>query len=298
MQVSTEQLPWVTENRLLGPADVLEVDLAEDIVRLRLSGSEDDIGVWARIAIAADCELEVGDKALVIGEGPCDLYVIGLLGRKKPAPGTTKKLFLDGGAYATAAGPREEQILRVFSGQNELLFEYDEAKRTARVNVDCGDLEFVARNGNIAFSSGRDVLIQGQSVAITSPSAIQLETTDAGGEVQAAVLLRNRRIELCGPEISVSAERGDVHIAEAAFTGRRFLAEYREGKVVVERLETFAKTLIEKAKNVYRTVEELSQLKAGRLRTLVDSTFFFRSKRAFIKSEEDYKIKAEKIHLG
>ena len=298
MQVSTEQLTWMTESRLVGPADVLEVDLAKDRVRLRLAGSEDDIGVWARIAIATDCEFEVGDKALVIGEGPGELYVIGLLGRKRLAPGTTKKLFLDGGAYATAAGPREEQTLRVFSGQNELLFEYDEAKRTARVNVDCGDIEFVARNGNIAFSSGRDVRIQGQSVAITSSSAIQLGTTDAGGEVQAAVSLRNRRIELCGPEISVSAERGNVHIAEADFTGNRFLARYREGKVMVERLETLAQTLIEKAKNVFRTVEELSQLKAGRLRTLVDSTFFFKAKRAYVKTEEDYKIKAERIHLG
>ena len=59
-----------------------------------------------------------------------------------------------------------------------------------------------------------------------------------------------------------------------------------------------AESMIEKARNVYRTVEQLSQLKAGRVRTLVASTFFFRTRKAFIHSEEDYKIKAEKIHLG
>jgi len=298
MQVSAEQFTCLTENRLLGPAEILEVDSEEQRVRLRLAGSEDDVGVWARIAIAADCELDAGDRVLVIGDGPCDLYVIGLLRRRKPAQSALKKLSLERGAYAAVAGPREEQTLRVFSGENELLFEYDELKRRARVNIDCGDLEFVAGSGNIILSSARDVLIQGRSVGISSPSGIRLETTDAGGECQASVSLQNRRIEMRAPEVSASAERGDVRIAEASLTGTRILARYREAKISVGRLETLAETLIEKAKNVYRTVEELSQLKTGRLRTLVDSTFFFKSKRAFVNSEEDYKIKAEKIHLG
>jgi hypothetical protein len=270
MQVATEQFTWVTENRLLGPAEILKVDPAGRRVRLRLAGSEDNDGVWARLAMAADCELDVGDQVLVIGDSPSALYVIGLLASRESASVASKKLLLNGGAYATAGGPREEQTLRVFSGRSELLFEYDEAKRRARVNIENGDLEFVAMNGNIAFSSGRDVLIQGQSVGISSPSSIRIGTTDAGGKLQAAVSLQDQCIELRGTE----------------------------GRLAVERLQIAAQTLIEKAKNVFRTVEQLAQLKAGRIRTLVDSTYFFKAKRAFIKSEEDYKIKAEKIHLG
>ena len=39
-------------------------------------------------------------------------------------------------------------------------------------------------------------------------------------------------------------------------------------------------------------------LRTGRLRTLVDSTFHFKARKAFLKSEQDFKIKAEKIDLG
>jgi hypothetical protein len=285
-----EQVTCVGENRILGPAEILQVDSAGKRVRLRLAGSDDDLGVWAQIAIAAaDVEIHEGDQVLVIGENPSELYVIGVLGKARLVSHTPKKLLLNGGAYATAS---EEQTLRVFLGRNELLFEYDEARHKARINVECGDLEFVVNNGNIAFSSGRDVLIQGKSVEISSASTISLNTANAAGELSA------RGVELRGPELRVSAKCGDIQIAETALTGTRFLANYRQGKVVVDRLEVVLQTLIEKAKNVFRTVEQLAQTKAGRLRTLVDSTYFFKAKRAFVKSDEDYKIKAEKVHLG
>ena len=67
---------------------------------------------------------------------------------------------------------------------------------------------------------------------------------------------------------------------------------------IVDRLETLAGTVVEKAKNAYRTVERLAQLKTGRMRTLVDETYQFKSKKAFLKSEDDFKIKGDKIHLG
>jgi len=287
-----EQFTWVGEARILGSAEILEVDSAGQRVRLRLAGSDDDLGIWAQIAIAAaDVEIHEKDQVLVIGESPSELYVIGVLGKTKIVSSTPKKLLLKGGTYATGGTPPEEQILRVFSGRNELLFEYDETKHKARVNVD-GDLEFVANNGNIAFSSGRDVLIQGKSVEIASASTISLQTANAAGEFSA------RGVELRGPEVRVSAEQGDIQIGATAVTGTRFLVNCREGKVVADRFEVVLQTLIEKAKNIFRTVEQLAQTKAGRLRTLVDSTYFFKAKKAFVKAEEDYKIKAEKVHLG
>jgi hypothetical protein len=226
-----EQFSCMTENRLLGPADILEVDRAGARARLRLAGSEDDIGVWAQIAITDSAvQLGEGDQALVIGNDPWNLYVIGLLNRKPGVP----KLSLQDGAYAAAAGPQAAKTLQVFSARNELLFEYDEANHKARVHVACGDIEFIARTGNIAFSAGREVIISGQS-------AVKIETP---------------------------------------------------------RLQVLVQTLMEKAKNIFRTVEQLSQIKAGRIRTLVDETYFFKAKKAFIKSDEDYKINAEKIHLG
>ncbi len=244
------------ETRILGPAEILEVDSAGHRLRLRLAGSDDDLGVWARIAMAAEVLLSVGDEVLVVGETPRDLYVIGVLGTLLP-----NRLVTQGGAYATVAASPEAQTLRVFSGRNELLFEYDEAKRRARIHVDHGDLEFVTKDGNIVLSSARGVVIQGDSVR-------------------------------------VSGERGDIQLSQTNLSGTRLQAHYKEAKVVSDRFEAVFQTLTERAKNAFRTIEQLAQTKAGRIRTLVDSTYFFKARRAFVKSDEDYKIRAEKIHLG
>ena len=224
-----EQFNCIGANRYLGPAEILEVDLAERRVRLRLGGSEDDIGVWARIAIAsADLEICEHDQALVICDDPRELYVIGILRKAKDTAGSPKKVAHSRGAVATASGLPNEQPLRVFSSRNELLFEYDEANHRARVNVESGDLEFVTRNGNITFTAEHDVLVQGQSVCLCSVPTDKLDPKCASGEPS------SRGIEIRGPALRVSAERGNIQIAEAALTGSRFLANFREGKLIVQ----------------------------------------------------------------
>ncbi|MDH4267415.1 MAG: DUF3540 domain-containing protein [Deltaproteobacteria bacterium] len=252
---------WMTETRYLGPAQVLEVDETENRVLLSLAGLPEGNEAWAQVALAGFPELTPGDTALVIGEDLSALYVIGLLNRKETSAGASKKIALSGGTYATTTGPPWTQKLRILSNRNELLFEYDEETNKARVNLESGDLEFVTHNGNISFTSGREILLQGQSVG-------------------------------------VRAQRGDFQVEETTYTGKKLLGKIDGVKLIAERIETAAQSLIEKAKNVYRTVEQLSQLKTGRMRTLVNSTFHFKAKKAFLKAEEDYKIKAEKIHLG
>jgi hypothetical protein len=60
-------------------------------------------------------------------------------------------------------------------------------------------------------------------------------------------------------------------------------------------LETRAQTIISKMKNIYQSVENLSQLRAGRLKTLVQSTVHLKSKSTVLQSEEDFKVRAERI---
>ncbi len=244
-------------SHILGPAEVLEVDSAGRRLRLQLTGSDDDLGVWARIAMAADVPLAIGNEVLVLGEAPSDLYVIGVL-RANPLSG---RITVEGGAYASIATSPQAQTLQVFSDRNELLFEYDEKNRRARIHVDSGDLEFITKDGNIVLSSARNVVIQGESV-------------------------------------QVSGERGDIQLSQTNLAGARLQARYKETKVVSDRFEGVFQTLTEKAKNAFRSVEQLAQTKAGRMRTLVESSYFFKAKRAFVKSDEDYKLRAEKIHLG
>ena len=72
------------------------------------------------------------------------------------------------------------------------------------------------------------------------------------------------------------------------------------GRAVVhaERLETVAGVVTQTAQNLYQSVAELAQLRAGSLRTLVDGTVHLKAREVFQRAVEGFKIRAEKINLG
>jgi hypothetical protein len=260
-----EKYSWMRETRYMGKARVLDVDDKECRVLVQLSTATGSVETWAAIAIAGTHELAPGDTVLVAGEDTDEMYIIGIL---KTTTTPAKTIILSGGTSAQASGKPGEQTMKVFSQKKELLFEYDEATGTARVNMPTGDLEFVTEKGNISFRSGRDICFTGLHVDMKTH------------------------------EIGVSAHKGDIRIEEAFYSGKKLLGNINHAKLIAERLETAAQTMIEKAKNLYQSVDELSQLKTGRMRTLVKKTFHFKANKAFVKAQEDYKIRAEKIHLG
>ncbi len=260
-----EKYPWMQETRYLGKARVVQTDEKSGRTMVRLSGTAVNAEVWAFMAIAGAPGLTLGDTVLVAGENTDEMYIIGLL---KTAAYTPETITLSKGARAEASGKPGEQTMKVFSAQKELLFEYNEETGTARVNMPSGDLEFVTEKGNISFQSGRNISFSG------------------------------RHVDMKTHNIGVSAHKGDIRIEEAVYTGKKLLGNIGHAKLIAERLETAAQTMIEKAQNLFQSVDELCQLRTGRMRTLVQKTFHFKTNKAFVKAEDDYKIRAEKIHLG
>jgi len=293
-----ENYPWMIETRYLGPAQVLGIDNSGNRVRLRLGGALEDAETWARVAISGSAEFNPGDTALVIGEDMNDLYVIGILSQKQKKTMLTKKITLDGGTYAEVKNTPDTQALQIRSKKQELLFEYDEKKCKARVNLESGDLEFVTKNGNISFDSGRDILLNGQSVGITSRSGIIMGLVDALGKIRSSFTLKPDKVKLYSPNVGINAQAGELKIDEVKYVGKYFSGKVEFSKLAIDRMETVVETMVLKAKNIYKTVEQLTQLKTGRLRTLVQSTFHLKSKKSFLKTEEDFKVRADKIHLG
>ena len=293
-----EKYEWMPQTRYLGPARVLEVDNPGRRVRLRLTGYPHEGSKWARIAISGHHSLNPGDLALVVGEELSDLYLIGVLNGENPSHALEKKIALSGGTQAEAASRPEEQTLRVFSPKKELLFEYDEKNGRARVNMEAGDIEFVTQNGSITFASSREILFHGRSIGLTSMRGVCLGVMDALGKLRSALTLQPGTAKVSSPQVDIEAERGNFQVENVRYAGQKLLSKIGQAKLKIDRLESTAATVIARAKNVFQTVEQLSQVKAGRMRTLVDKTFHFKSKKAYLKSEEDYKIKAEKIHLG
>ncbi len=293
-----EKYECMPQTRYLGPARVLEVDDTGRRARLRLTGYPQEGNVWARIAISGRYALKCGDLALVVGEEMTDLYLIGILNGETASDAPGRRIALSGGAQAVAAGQPKEQTLKVFSPKRELLFEYDEKNGRARVNMEAGDIEFVTQNGNITFATNKEIMFHGRSIGMTGAKGICLGVMDTLGKLRSALTLQAGTAKVSSPEVGIEARRGVFQVEDMRYTGQKLLSKIGLAKLKIDRLESAAATVIARAKNVYQTVEQLSQVRAGRMRTMVARTFHFKSKKAFVKAEEDYKIKAEKIHLG
>ena len=271
MSNSAEQLELFTEAGYLGPARVIEYEKDEKFVRILLSCASNSKGgrqVTAHLALPYFYEPHWGDTVLAAGNEET-FYVIGLLAGHKPLTADARELRLQGGACARVAEFQGEDRLQVFSKAGGLIFEHDAATGKSRVDVPDGDLEFAAPNGNINFVSSEEIRFKSrQKVAMNSP------------------------------DIDIDANRAHINITETHVTGQKFSGSIDNIRLMIDRMETVVNTVIEKAQNSYRFVEGLSQLRTGRLRTLVKATFQFKSKKAFMKAEDDFKIKGEKIHLG
>jgi len=117
----------------------------------------------------------------------------------------------------------------------------------------------------------------------------------------AKVNLSKGNLELCTEDGDIrlnSANAVQINSHVIDMNSKKLTAHVGYAKLVFHRLETFADTIVEQAKNVYRAVAQLTQLRTGRMRTLVDETYQFKANKAFMKSEDDFKIKGEKIYLG
>lgn len=288
---ATDTQVSMTAVEQLGPARVLGVDEESGRVQILLPGSETG-PTWAQSAVVGPHRFEWGQTVLAAGREGGALYILGVLDR--PAD-----LRLRSGVRAEREETPESETLRVFSERGEMMFEYDSATGKARVGVPSGDLEIVSREGNIDFVSAEGIRffaknpiemrsLQGISLASASPRAQNFSALELGPE----------KLELRSPSLAIQSDRGRIHIQDARFLSQRVTARIGQVKLVMDRIESVAGQVIQKAKNLFQTVEQLSQLRAGRLRTLVDETYQLKSQRAVLKAQEDFKIRGDQIHLG
>jgi len=294
MSQFSETYPWITETRYVGPARVIEIEESGSYINVQLEDDFENKVIRARKAIQSSNQVQPGDSVLVMGEDPDHMYIIGILEEKTVSKSSTDRIFLEGGTQAARNG----QSISVYSRKKELLFEYDEKNGKARINLDSGDIEFITRNGNINFAAGKDILLNGQTVGITSRSGTVVGTADSSGKIHSAFSVKEGELSLESPAIGLKAQKVELQINETSFEGKKFTANIGLVKLIIDRMETVVQTVMSRAKNVYRTVEELCQLKTGRMRTLVKNTFHLKSKKSMLKTDEDFKVRAEKIHLG
>ena len=296
----TELYPKEISTNYLGPAKVIESGENQGVIHVRLMAHQEESEAMARITAPFIDSLDEGDEVLVAGDIISDMYVIGLLTsnknhKKKLGP---EKLEIGNGAYAMVDETSESSALKLFSRRNELLIEYDPESEKTRINIDSGNLEFITQNGDIVFNSANNIQLKGQNIELAGRSGIRLSVIDTIGQLVSSFSLRSCKTSLSSARLAITAQQGEFQLKETRFVSSKFRGKIEDSQLIVGKLSTIANSITEKAKNVYKTVEQLTQLKTGRMRTLVDSTFHMKAKKTYMKSEEDFKVKADKIHLG
>ena len=237
---------------------------------------------------------QVGDELLVSGENFRCCYIIGVLQSQLQTEQTLKSAQ---GAVAKKQIKDGQEILSIEDEQGHLLFEYDVSEKKSKLYAAQGDLSLIATEGDIELVSGKNIRCKSLGgIIMESATAAQLRV--ASEDDQSAVSLTDKGLLLSSKKIGLKAESAKLEIEHSQLEGKTFKGVLDRSKLFVGKIETVAVRIMERAKNVYRQVEELQQTRANRVRTLVEGTYQLNSDTTYIKSEKNVNIDGEKIHLG
>jgi hypothetical protein len=266
---------------------------------VRVCRAHDAADGYARLATYPRPPLGAGDEVLTLTDAGGQMYIVGVLTCKREAPDAAAGIRLADGAAARLDGPPENQSLKLYSRDNELLIDYQSDTGNVIVHAPSGNLEFSADKGSIGFHSAGDIRMDGHHVGLTARNDLHLGVQDPNvGGTGPSMTMKTRKMELIAPVLDLTAQRAQLFMQETRIAGKKLLGRIGDVQFIGRKIESVADTVLAKAKNMYRTISELSQLKAGRQRTLIENTSHMKARKTILKSEKDFKVKAEKIHLG
>jgi hypothetical protein len=246
--------------RYFGPAEVVAV--AETHVSVTLGIQQLD----AQLAVV-DYLPRAGDQVLVLGDWPSGFFVIG--------------------------------VLQTVSSTPRMTFCRNPKTGGARIEVGEGDLELVARHGNIRLvSAGGIEMTAMDPIDVRSRIAVRMSIFGRVGQMLTKLNLFDRNTEMSSQSIDLTAENLRAKTTRTSVSMNKIDADFDDARISGRRINMVADVIVSKAKNVYQRVSELWQLAAGRTRTVVDGTSHHKANRIYSKAVKDVKIDGEKIHLG
>lgn len=196
-------------------------------------------------------------------------------GYSRPAAGDTVLVARDGAqcfVVGALIDPRAE-VLATRAGVTAAI------ERRGEVEA----LRVTDREGNLLFEHRPS-----EGVTVISVPRGDLEIRAPSGSVRV----------MAGQRVEVTAREAEVKVSDAKVTARQLTSTIDRVREVVGVLETRAERVIERAKNVYRDAEELSQTRAGRIKLIAERTVHVLGRHTLFKAEEDVKIKGEKVYLA
>ena len=264
-----------------GPADIRAV-LSPRRVRLALPGGLVD----AQVATPGYDDPREGDRVLFFTDEAGDLWVIGVLRAPRPA------------SLIEAALEASPAPVQVHDRRGRLLFEYDAAADRAVLHAPSGDLELLVPEGALRMRARDGVAIEsGADLELRGARRVSLEAREGEGPT-ARVALEKGELSLVASTLTAAADRAELLASRVGVKAHQLESHVDYARSVAKVLDVRAGRIVERAKDVYREVERLSQTRAGRLRLVAKAAASLVGESTLIKARDRVKVKGERIHLA
>ncbi|WP_321494436.1 DUF3540 domain-containing protein [uncultured Desulfobacter sp.] len=243
-------------------------------------------------------DLWPGQRVLVARGEDEILYIVGILDALGRRQKTDKIIRFESGARADVVG--NATGLKLYSQTGGLVFEYDDASGKCRVNLPSGDMAFSADRGRMDFFAAEGFrFVSGGPLALSSQEGLSLSVSGPDEKTnRSSIELKPGVMAAESDQVDIRARSGHLNMEKACVKGNWLDFTAQDIRLSADKMETIAREMVQQVKDVYQTVEGLCQTTAGRIRTMVEESLHFKSRKIFVKAEQDVKIKGDKIHLG
>lgn len=103
---------------------------------------------------------------------------------------------------------------------------------------------------------------------------------------------------ILGRQFNLLADKGDIRVEDLSLLGKTLKANVQAVRVVAEHIETAARRLVQRLRDLFCFVEEQSDMQSKNARHVVEETLTMHSKNAFHVADEIVKVDGEQVHLG
>lgn len=212
------------------------------------------------------------------------------------------------GVVSTPQGARAQlsadsaDTLQVFDNKQQLIFEYDGATGITRLTVPEGDLELATQKGSIRLNAADEVAIESRHIHLVGKESIGMRVIDISKQllrpVGSTLSLLPNKMKVAAQQFDLGTDNANVAASRMNYQGEELSAVVTRAVGLFEKLETKAKSLWQTTDTLVSKVKDAAQLRAGRVNQQVDGIIQVKSEKAIHKTKKDFKVQAERIHLG
>lgn len=202
-----------------------------------------------------------------------------------PAP---TRIVTKAGVSARIASIEGEERVEIRDAEDRLLVSVDPAT---------GGMVLSAPRGPFAIRAEGDIVLDAAG-AVRVAGRERVEIRGGEGAHASSLSLDATLSKLTSEVIDVTARKARAGLSDVKLAATTLIARVEDARLHYGRVETVAERIVERAKTTLRRVEELSELAAGRIRSVATGAMVLEAGHASLEAKDEVRIDGKHINLG